>query len=63
MMPADRRVIDDIGRKLSANGYPFQTAIYEIVNSAPFQMRRGESITTEKQSKPNQAKPKELAQK
>ncbi len=57
----DRRSIDEIGKKLAAGGYPFQTAIYEIVKSAPFQMRRGESITTEKQQQ--QAKPKEVAQK
>jgi mono/diheme cytochrome c family protein len=54
----DRRSIDEIGKKLAADGYPFQTAIYEIVKSTPFQQRRGESITTEKQ-----AKPKEVAQK
>jgi mono/diheme cytochrome c family protein len=54
----DRRSIDEIGKKLAADGYPFQTAIYEIVKSTPFQQRRGESITSEKQ-----AKPKEVAQK
>jgi mono/diheme cytochrome c family protein len=54
----DRRGIDEIVKKLAADGYPFQTAIYEIVKSTPFQQRRGESITTEKQ-----AKPKEVAQK
>ncbi|HLK64597.1 MAG TPA: DUF1592 domain-containing protein [Bryobacteraceae bacterium] len=56
--PYDRRSIDEIGKKLAADGYPFQTAIYEIVKSAPFQMRRGESITTQ-----SKAKPKEVAQK
>ena len=45
--PADRRVIDEIGGKLAAEGYPFQTAIYEIVRSAPFQMRRGELVQTQ----------------
>lgn len=54
----DRRSIDDIEKKLAADGYPFQTAIYEIVKSMPFQMRRGEAITSEKQ-----VKPKEVAQK
>src|ERR1039457_1353678 len=54
----DRRSIDEIGKKLAADGYPFQTAIYEIVKSTPFQQRRGESITTA-----IQAKPKEVAQK
>ena len=55
----DRREIDEIGKRLAANGYPFQAAIYEIVKSTPFQQRRGEAVTSEKQ----QAKPKEVAQK
>jgi len=55
----DRRSIDEIVKKLSADEYPFQTAIYEIVKSTPFQMRRGESLTTTEK----QAKPKEVAQK
>ena len=44
--PYDRRVIDGIVGRLAAQGYPFQTAIYEIVRSAPFQMRRGELVET-----------------
>lgn len=56
MAAPDRRVIDDIGRKLEAQGYPFQTAIYEVVRSMPFQMRRGELVT-----KDREAKPKEVA--
>jgi hypothetical protein len=44
--PYDRREIDGIVNRLAAQGYPFQTAIYEIVRSAPFQMRRGELIET-----------------
>ncbi|MBZ5618897.1 MAG: DUF1592 domain-containing protein [Acidobacteriia bacterium] len=60
----DRRAIDEISRKLAADGYPFQTAIYEIVKSTPFQMRRGESVTTDNQGPTEkQAKPKEVAQK
>jgi hypothetical protein len=43
--PYDRREIDGIVARLAAQGYPFQTAIYEIVRSAPFQMRRGELVT------------------
>ncbi|MBI2689448.1 MAG: DUF1592 domain-containing protein [Acidobacteria bacterium] len=39
----DRRTVDAIGKKLSANGYPFQLLINEIVQSLPFQMRRGEA--------------------
>ena len=38
----DRRTVDDIDRKLAANGYGFQSLIYEIVRSLPFQSRRGE---------------------
>ena len=44
--PYDRRVIDGVVGRLAAQGYPFQTAIYEIVRSAPFQMRRGELVET-----------------
>jgi len=39
-------VIDGVVGRLAAQGYPFQTAIYEIVRSAPFQMRRGELVET-----------------
>jgi cytochrome c5 len=45
--PYDRRAIDQITSRLADEGYPFQTAIYEIVRSAPFQMRRGELIQTQ----------------
>ena len=45
--PYDRRAIDHIAGSLAAEGYPFQTAIYEIVRSAPFQMRRGELAPTQ----------------
>src|SRR5205807_1460372 len=54
----DNRTVDDINRKLAASGYGFQTLIFEIVRSLPFQSRRGEPATT--QPKP---KPKEIAQK
>jgi hypothetical protein len=40
----DRRTINDINRKLAASGYQFQTLIYEIAESLPFQSRRGEAI-------------------
>jgi hypothetical protein len=39
----DRLTVDDISRKLEANGYRFQTLIDEIVRSLPFQSRRGEA--------------------
>ena len=38
----DRRTVDEIDRRLAASGYGFQTLIYEIVRSLPFQSRRGE---------------------
>jgi hypothetical protein len=40
----DRRVVDEIDRKLSADNYGFQSLIYEIVRSLPFQSRRGELV-------------------
>jgi hypothetical protein len=55
--PYDNRAIDQIAGRLADEGYPFQTAIYEIVRSAPFQMRRGELVQTE-----TTAKTKEVAQ-
>lgn len=39
----DRRVVDDIVRKMEQNQYRLSTLVLEIVNSRPFQMRRGES--------------------
>jgi hypothetical protein len=42
MQSYDRRTIDDIDRKLAGAGYPFQSLIYEIARSLPFQSRRGE---------------------
>jgi hypothetical protein len=53
--PYDRRVVDDINRKLAASGYPFQTMIYEIVRSLPFQSRRGELTVTQSVAKPKGA--------
>jgi cytochrome c553 len=44
----DRRVINDIQRKLAANDYRFQTLIYEIVQSLPFQSRRGEALSKDR---------------
>jgi hypothetical protein len=35
--------VDSIQKKLAANDYPFQMLIHEIVQSLPFQMRRGEA--------------------
>ncbi len=39
----DRLTVNAISRKLAANGYRFSTLVSEIVNSAPFRMRRGEA--------------------
>jgi hypothetical protein len=40
----DRRTVEEIDRKLAASGYPFQSILFEIVRSLPFQSRRGELI-------------------
>jgi hypothetical protein len=40
----DRRVVEAIDRKLAASNYGFQSLIYEIVRSLPFQSRRGELV-------------------
>jgi hypothetical protein len=52
----DRRTVNDIDTKVAASGYQFQSLIHEIVQSLPFQSRRGEVSTTK-----NVAKPKEIA--
>ncbi|HWB85404.1 MAG TPA: DUF1592 domain-containing protein [Bryobacteraceae bacterium] len=54
--PYDRRVEEDIYKQLSSSGYHFQDLIFEIVNSVPFQERRGEWIETK-----NSQQPKEMA--
>jgi Protein of unknown function (DUF1592)/Protein of unknown function (DUF1588)/Protein of unknown function (DUF1587)/Protein of unknown function (DUF1585)/Protein of unknown function (DUF1595) len=56
LQPYDRPAVNEISRKLEAQGYPFQTLIFEVVNSLPFQSRRGETVTTQ-----NATKPKEIA--
>ena len=38
----DRRALAEISGKLEAAAYPFQSLVYEVVRSFPFQMRRGE---------------------
>jgi hypothetical protein len=47
----DRKTIENITAKLTDNEYRFQTIIYEIVKSLPFQQRRGETIKTETKTK------------
>ena len=39
----DRPVVNAIARKVADDQYRFSTLVMEIVNSAPFQMRRGEA--------------------
>src|SRR5262245_32914731 len=40
----DRRTVNEVTRKLEASSYQFQTLIYEVTKSLPFQSRRGESL-------------------
>jgi hypothetical protein len=63
MQPYDNKTIDEINRKLRGDGYHFQTLIYEVVRSLPFQSRRGELVTTQKQAPQKQSTPKEIARK
>ena len=56
--PGDRRTVDEITKNWAASGYPFQSLLYEIVGSLPFQSRRGEVATSQ-----NISKPREVAQK
>jgi hypothetical protein len=58
MQTYDNRTIDQINKDLAADGYKFQTLIYDVVRSLPFQSRRGELVTSQKDSKT-----KEIAQK
>jgi len=53
----DKKTVEEINKNLAASNYQFQSLIFEIVKSLPFQSRRGEAVTTE-----NTAKPKEVAQ-
>ena len=41
----DRRTVDNIHQTLATEGYRFQTLIQQIVESLPFQSRRGEEVT------------------
>ncbi|MGO4883726.1 MAG: DUF1592 domain-containing protein [Bryobacteraceae bacterium] len=43
LQPYDRRTLDGINREMAASGYHFQSLIYDIVHSAPFQMGRGDN--------------------
>jgi len=41
----DKIVAKEMTRKLAASGYPLRSIIYEVVDSLPFQSRRGESVS------------------
>jgi hypothetical protein len=56
----DRSTVSEISRELTASGYQFQTLIHQVVESVPFQMRRGELVAA---ANKKQASPKEVAQK
>ncbi|HEV2445454.1 MAG TPA: DUF1592 domain-containing protein [Candidatus Sulfopaludibacter sp.] len=40
----DRRTVDEIVRDLAKSDYPFQSMIFEVAHSLPFQSRRGEAV-------------------
>ena len=64
MQPYDNRGIDQINKTLAADDYKFQTLIFEVVRSLPFQSRRGETaISQNKAPATAPAKPKEIANK
>jgi hypothetical protein len=48
----DRLVAKEVVHKLEASSYPFQSMIYEVVDSLPFQSRRGELVTKQNDTKP-----------
>jgi mono/diheme cytochrome c family protein len=49
----DRRTIDEIDRRLAVSGYPFQALVQEVVQSFPFQSRRGEVIMSQNVRQPS----------
>jgi len=57
MQPYDNRSIDQINKTLAANDYKFQTLVFEVVHSLPFQSRRGETAVSQNGA-PQQASPK-----
>jgi hypothetical protein len=61
MEPYDKRALDGINKALAADGYHFQTLIHEVVESLPFQSRRGELVSGVKDA--NSEKSKEIARK
>jgi hypothetical protein len=51
----DNRTVRGITRKLEESDYQFQTLVHEIVNSLPFQNRRGEAIESASITKTQEA--------
>jgi hypothetical protein len=43
----DRRTVESITTNLAAQDYKFQSLIYEVIRSLPFQSRRGEAVRKE----------------
>jgi hypothetical protein len=52
----DNKTVDDINHQLAGSGYGFQSLVYDIAHSLPFQSRRGETVITK------EGKAKEIAQ-
>jgi hypothetical protein len=64
MQTYDNRSIENINKTVAADGYRFQTLIYEVVRSLPFQSRRGElPVTKQSPAPPLATKSKEIAKK
>jgi hypothetical protein len=64
MQPYDNSTLNQINKDLAADGYQFQTLIFDVVRSLPFQSRRGEVVLTHKDGTDKDklsAKPKEIA--
>jgi mono/diheme cytochrome c family protein len=61
VQPYDNRSLEQIDKALAADGYHFQTLIFEVVRSLPFQSRRGESVVSQSGPPSQPVKPKEIA--
>ena len=44
MAPYDKPTVQAITAQLAASGYGFRTLVHEVVQSLPFQSRRGEAV-------------------
>ncbi len=62
LQPYDNRTITQISQAVASHGLSFQTLIYEVVRSLPFQSRRGELVTTTRKDNTN-TRPREIASK